>query len=66
MILAHCWGCTSALWEDTALRLAERYRFVLVDLPGHGQSSGTRRAWTVNAYARDLAAVVNAVGGGRS
>ncbi len=63
MILAHCWGCTSELWVDTASRLAEGYRFVLVDLPGHGQSTGTRRAWTVEAYARDLAAVVDSVGG---
>ena len=57
VVLAHCWGCTSALWDDTAARLGQRYRFVLVDLPGHGQSTSTRRAWTVEAYARDLAAV---------
>ncbi len=63
VVLAHCWGCTSALWVDTASRLADSYRFVLVDLPGHGRSTATRRAWTVEAYARDLAAVVDAVGG---
>ncbi len=65
VILAHCWGCSSALWDDTASRLLERYRFVLVDLPGHGQSSGTRQAWTVEAYARDLGAVANSVGSAR-
>jgi pimeloyl-ACP methyl ester carboxylesterase len=63
VVLAHCWGCSSALWDDTASRLGQRYRFVLVDLPGHGRSTSTRRAWTVEAYARDLAAVVASVGG---
>ncbi|HEY0465867.1 MAG TPA: alpha/beta hydrolase [Polyangiaceae bacterium] len=63
VVLAHCWGCTSALWDGVAARLVGRYRFVLVDLPGHGQSTGTRRAWTVRAYAQDLAAVVDSIGG---
>ncbi|MET0789896.1 MAG: alpha/beta hydrolase [Polyangiaceae bacterium] len=63
MILVHCWGCTSDLWDDTASRLAGQYRFVLVDLPGHGRSTGTRRGWTVEAYAGDLEAVLGSVGG---
>ncbi len=54
-------GLRGALFHPAVDALADRYRFVLVDLPGHGRSGRTRVDWTVERYADDLAAVVAAL-----
>ena len=53
-------GCSSQ-WEDVANILANRYRVVALDLPGHGKSSG-RGCRSVGAYlhaVRSFAAALN-------
>ncbi len=39
LVLLHGWGLSSAIWGDFADRLAERYRVMLIDLPGLGRSA---------------------------
>ena len=38
IILVHGWAMHSGVWRDFALKLAEHYQVILIDLPGHGQS----------------------------
>jgi len=38
IVLVHGWAMHSGIWRDFALKLAEHYQVILVDLPGHGQS----------------------------
>lgn len=38
LVLLHGWGMNAAVWSGIKLRLAERYRLTLVELPGHGES----------------------------
>jgi len=39
LVLLHGWGMHGGVWGDFALRLAERYRVHVIDLPGHGFSA---------------------------
>jgi pimeloyl-ACP methyl ester carboxylesterase len=62
LVLVHGWALDRHLWDNDVPRLAARYRVVTLDLPGHGQSSGTRAEWTIAAFGDDVKAVVEAVG----
>lgn len=42
LVMLHGWAMHSGLWQDFAKRLAERYRVICVDLPGHGGSHPQR------------------------
>lgn len=55
LVLLHGWGMHGGLWGALPSRLAQRHRVHVVDLPGHGHSSGT--------IAHDLPGMVTAVRG---
>jgi pimeloyl-[acyl-carrier protein] methyl ester esterase len=38
LVLLHGWGLNLRVWDGLATALAERFRVVAVDLPGHGRS----------------------------
>ena len=40
LLLIHGWGMHGGMWRGTAERLAENFRVLAVDLPGHGFSAG--------------------------
>ncbi|MFO7961204.1 MAG: alpha/beta hydrolase [Nitriliruptoraceae bacterium] len=40
LVLAHGWLCTGRAWHEQVLRLADHYRIVTYDQPGHGHSDG--------------------------
>jgi pimeloyl-ACP methyl ester carboxylesterase len=42
VVLAHGWTCTGRVWHEQVVGLADRYRLVTYDQPGHGRSSGPR------------------------
>lgn len=65
IVFVHCWSCDSSYWDDAAAHLAPRYRVVTLDLAGHGKSGRDRRAWTVEAFADDVKAVVDRLALGR-
>jgi len=39
LVMLHGWAMHSGVWRDFALRLAQRYRVICLDLPGHGRSA---------------------------
>ena len=55
-------GTSTILWENAIPALAERYRVVAWDLPGHGASPATRDAFTVADLADAVAAAVRGTG----
>lgn len=62
VVLSHCLGCNLHYWDVAAADLARDHRVVRLDLAGHGGSGADRKAWTVESFAGDVRAVVNAAG----
>ncbi len=58
VLFIHAWSCDRSYWEAQVDDLARDYRVVTVDLAGHGDSGSGRTAWTVEAFGRDVEAVV--------
>jgi pimeloyl-ACP methyl ester carboxylesterase len=61
IVLVHGMAGSSRTWRFVAPRLAEQYRVIVPDLPGHGESHKSRGDYSLGAYAcglRDLLAVL--------
>lgn len=63
IIFIHGWGMDSTIWRYARQDLADRFRLILWDLPGLGRSKAAgREAISLDAFARDLAAVMDFAG----
>jgi pimeloyl-ACP methyl ester carboxylesterase len=62
VVFSHCWGCNLHEWEPAMHALRPKHRVVALDLAGHGLSGKKRAKWTVEAYAKDIKAVVDKLG----
>ncbi|MDA0833975.1 MAG: alpha/beta hydrolase [Planctomycetota bacterium] len=65
LVFVHGWCCNRTFWLPQLSHFAKEYQVVAVDLAGHGESAGGRETWTMEAFGRDVAAVVNDVGAER-
>ncbi len=63
VVLVHGWSCDSGYWDAQLPVLATKHTVVTVDLAGHGASVANRREWSMQAFGRDVAAVVEALPG---
>ncbi len=54
LLLIHGMAGSSDTWRRVMPRLAERYRVVAPDLPGHGRSAGNAGDYSVGAFANTL------------
>ena len=67
IIFTHGWGMDSTFWRYAKQDLGDRFRLILWDLPGLGRSKArTRDGISLDAFARDLAAVLDFAGGQRA
>src|SRR6185503_917831 len=62
VVLVHGGALDRHVWDGQAPALAKKHRVVTLDLAGHGESGGSRAAWTMAAFGEDVKAVVEAVG----
>jgi pimeloyl-ACP methyl ester carboxylesterase len=63
IVLTHGWGLDSTAWYYAKKRLSDRYRLILWDLPGLGQSSQPHdRDFSIERFANDLRAVLELAG----
>jgi pimeloyl-ACP methyl ester carboxylesterase len=58
LVLVHGWSCDRSYWKGQLEPFSRRFKVVAVDLAGHGESGLSRRAWTIEAFGADVAAVV--------
>jgi pimeloyl-ACP methyl ester carboxylesterase len=59
LVLAHGWTNTGRVWHEQVVGLADRYRIVTYDQPGHGRTSPPRsRSYTLDLLGDTLRAVI--------
>ncbi|MTD54407.1 alpha/beta fold hydrolase [Amycolatopsis pithecellobii] len=59
-VFIHGWGCRRTDFAPVAAFLPADHRVITIDLPGHGGSRTARDSWTMEEFARDVAAVTDA------
>ncbi|WAP60475.1 alpha/beta fold hydrolase [Streptomyces sp. S465] len=60
VVFVHGWGCDRDDFAEVTAFLPGHYRVLAVDLAEHGESRSTRDVWTMEEFARDVAAVLEA------
>ncbi|MFJ9033670.1 alpha/beta fold hydrolase [Streptomyces sp. NPDC102274] len=60
LALIHGWACDRSDFDAVTDHLPENYRVLAIDLAEHGESRSTRDVWTMEEFARDVAAVLEA------
>lgn len=65
IVFVHCWTCDHTFWKNQIAYFSKKNKVVWLDLAGHGLSGSTRSEYTMEAFGKDVAAVVNKAGGDR-
>ncbi|MDJ1135043.1 alpha/beta fold hydrolase [Streptomyces iconiensis] len=60
LALIHGWACDRGDFDAVTDHLPENYRALAIDLAEHGASRSARDVWTMEEFARDVAAVLEA------
>lgn len=60
VVLVHGWACHRKDYDAVTQYLPDEFRVIAVDLAEHGESRSTRDVWTIEEFARDVAAVLDA------
>jgi pimeloyl-ACP methyl ester carboxylesterase len=58
LVFVHGWSCNRGYWAGQLEPLSTQYKVVAIDLGGHGESGRGRKAWTIESFGGDVAAVV--------
>ncbi|MGA2916429.1 MAG: alpha/beta hydrolase [Sedimentisphaerales bacterium] len=58
LVFVHGWSCDSRYWREQIPYFAKKYRVVVLDLAGHGNSSQTREVYSLESFGQDVRAVV--------
>ncbi len=64
IIFVHCWTCNHEFWKPQIEYFSKKHKVVWLDLAGHGLSNSKRKKYTMQAFGKDVAAVVNEIDGG--
>lgn len=62
VVLLHALGTDRTLWDEVTARLTPAFRVVRVDLRGHGESTPAVGPASIEAFGRDVVAVLDAIG----
>jgi len=60
ILLTHGFGATCRMWDEQIEDLTDRWRLIVWDLPGHGDSDPPARAVAPDSLMRDMAAILDA------
>jgi len=58
LVFVHGWACDQSYWEQQTRHFSPHYKVVTIDLAGHGSSGRNRENWTMEAFGKDVTAVV--------
>ncbi len=62
IVFVHCWAGNLGFWREQVPALANRARLLLIDLPGHGQSTGRDTGHSMDGFANAVLSVMQAAG----
>ncbi len=62
LLFLHGWCINSHYWTDQIVHFSKSYTVYAVDLPGFGKSVAAREQWTIEEYAKDVTAFIDALG----
>lgn len=60
LVFVHGWHCDRSYWREQVVAFSDRHRLLLPDLVGHGTSGKARDDWSMDAFGRDIASLVDA------
>ncbi len=60
ILLTHGFGATARMWDEQIEELTDRYRLILWDLPGHGQSEAPAPDTTIDSLIEAMRAILDA------
>jgi pimeloyl-ACP methyl ester carboxylesterase len=63
IVFVHCWTCNREFWKPQIEYFSKKHKVVWLDLAGHGLSNSKRKKYTMQAFGKDVAAVVNEIEG---
>lgn len=62
LLLVHGWAASGKFWKNNVPELSNRYRCIVVDLPGYGESAKPANfAYTIENYGESLLGLLNAL-----
>lgn len=59
LVWVHGWASDQTVWRDQVPAFKDKARLLLIDLPGHGQSDPVDGPYTMDLFARGIAAVMD-------
>jgi len=62
LVFVHGWSCNRTYWAGQIKPFSRQFKVIAVDLAGHGESGLGRKAWTMESFGDDVAAVVKKLG----
>lgn len=66
MVFVHGWACDGSFWYEQTVAFAQRWRVIVLDLPGHGESEPATVTYTPDYLAHGLDAVLRDAGVSRA
>lgn len=61
VLFLHGWCIDGSYWENQLEYFSDNYSVYAIDLPGFGKSKAARTNWTIEEYANDVSAFIDAL-----
>ena len=58
LVFVHGWCCDKSYWKFQVPYFSKQHKVVTIDLAGHGESGLNRQNWTIEAFGKDVVAVI--------
>jgi len=58
LVFVHGWCCDKSYWKFQVPHFSKQHKVVTIDLAGHGESGLNRQNWTIEAFGKDVVAVI--------